>query len=216
MLKGTSIKLLTFASGQLTEETIDDVLIGEPTSSAPTDQTDGRLLGYTLGIPKGDLHDWTDRLVEFWGKRFRTSGYPQQGIEANIPLRWGKNIKVELVDTSGICTVYDIKTYTKHTYSYVCIRDGRGGTTVAQDGSRVAGRLQVRIYAPLTAQGDYIPQVGDIIIPSACNSVIDTTSEQTVSQSIKALRSVYPQYAAVVDVSRQYYGTKPDIVIEAR
>ena len=59
-------------------------------------------------------------------------------------------------------------------------------------------------------------QVGDIIIPSACNSVIDTTSEQTVSQSIKALRSAYPQYATVVDISRQYYGTKPDIVIEAR
>lgn len=216
MLKGTSIKLLTYASGQLTEETIDDVLIGEPTSSAPTDQTDGRLLGYTLGIPKGDLHDWTDRLVEFWGKRFRTSGYPQQGIEANIPLRWGQNIKVELVDMTGTCTVFDNKTYAKHTYSYVCIRDGRGGTTVAQDGSRVAGRLQVRIYAPLTVQGDYIPQVGDIIIPSACNSVIDTTSEQTVSQSIKALRSAYPKYAAVVDVSRQYYGTKPDIVIEAR
>lgn len=216
MLKGTAIKLLTYADGQITEETINDVLIGEPTSSAPTDQTDGRLLGYTLGIPKGDTHDWTDRMVEFWGKRFRTAGYPQQGIEDNIPLRWGQNIKVEIADTSGICTVYDIKTYTKHTYSNVCIRDGRGGTTVAQDGSRVAGRLQVRIYAPLMTQGDYIPQVGDIVIPCDCDAVIDTTSEQTVSQSIKALRSAYPQYAAVTDVSRQNYGIKPDIVIEAR
>jgi hypothetical protein len=216
MLKGTSIELLSISEGQLTEETIDDVLIGEPTSSAPTDQTDGRLLGFTLGIPKGDTHDWTDRLVEFWGKRFRTVGYPQQGIEANIPLRWGQNIKVELADTSGICTVFDNKTYTKHTYSYVCIRDGRGGTTVAVDGSRIAGRLRVRIYAPLMAADDYIPQVGDLVVPSACDEVIDTTSEQTISQSLKTLRSAYPSFAAVADVSRQYYGAKPDIVLESR
>lgn len=216
MLKGTAIELLTYANGQLTEETINDVLIGEPTSSAPTDQTDGRLLGFTLGIPKGDTHDWSDRIVEFWGKRFRTLGYPQQGIEENIPLRWGKNIKVELVDTSGICTIYDMKTYTKHIYSYVCIRDTRGGYKVAQDGSRIAGKLMIRIYSPLMVQGDYIPQVGDLIVPCESSEVIDTTSEQTVSQSIKALRSAYPLYAAVGNVSRQYYGTKPDIVIEAR
>lgn len=216
MIKGTSIELLSYSGGVLTEETIDDVLIGEPTSSAPTDRTDGRLLGFTLGIPKGDAHDWTDRMVEFWGKRFRTLGYPQRGIEENIPLRWGQNIKVELADTSGICTVFSTKTGTKFIYSYVCIRDSRGGTTVSTDSSRIAGRLQVHIYAPFTQQGDYIPQVGDIIIPCECSENIDTTSQQTISQSIKALRSAYPQYAAVSDVSRQYYGTKPDIVIEGR
>lgn len=216
MLKGTAIKLLTYADGRITEETINDVLIGEPTSSAPTDQTDGRLLGYTLGIPKGDTHDWTDRMVEFWGKRFRTVGYPQRGITENIPLRWGQNIKVEIVDTSGTCTVYDMKTFEKHAYSFVCIRDTRGGTTVAVDGSRIAGRLRVRIYAPLMAADDYIPQVGDLVIPSACDAVIDTTSEQTISQSLKTLRSAYPSFAAVADVSRQYYGAKPDIVLESR
>ena len=216
MLKGTSIKLLSLSNDTITETTVNDVLIGEPTVSAPNEHTDGRLLGYTLGIPKGDTNDWADRMVEFWGKRYRTLGYPQQGIEDNIPLRWGQNIKVELADTSGTCTIYDMKTFARHEYSYVCIRDNRGGYKVAQDGSRIAGKLQVRIYAPLMAQGDYIPQVGDLIIPSACNAVIDTTSEQTISQGLKTLRSSYPSFAAVAEVGRQYYGTKPDIVLESR
>lgn len=216
MLKGTSIELLSYSGGELTEVTIDDVLIGVPTSSSPTDRTDGRLLGFTLGIPKGDTHNWTDRIVKFWGKHFRTLGFAQQGIEDNIPLRWGQNVRVELADTSGICTVYSTKTCTKYIYSYVCIRDSRGGTTVSKDGLRAAGRLQVRIYAPFTQQDDYIPQVGDMIIPCECDEDIDTTSEQTVSQSFKALRSAYPQYAAVSDISLQYYGARPDIVIEGK
>ena len=216
MISGTTVALLTYANGELTEEYINDVLIGEKTGNVPSVMTDGRLLGFTMGIPKGDTHDWTDRLVEFWGYRFRTLGFPEQGIEENIPLRWHKKVKVELCDTSGICTVYDVKTYAKHTYSYVCIRDSRGGTIVSPDGSRIAGRLQVRIYSPFTATGDYIPQVGDIIIPAECSTVIDTTSEQKISESVKALRIAYPHFAAVVAVSREYNGVKPDIVIEAR
>jgi hypothetical protein len=33
--------------------------------------------------------------MEIWGERFRTIGYPMTGIQENIPLRWGQNIKVE-------------------------------------------------------------------------------------------------------------------------
>jgi hypothetical protein len=33
--------------------------------------------------------------VEFFGQRFRTIGFPTQGIEELIPLAWNKKVKVE-------------------------------------------------------------------------------------------------------------------------
>lgn len=76
---------------------VADVLIGEPTTEEVRDTLDltGKYLAYTLAIPKGDTNIWTDRIVEFFGGKFRTIGEPVQGIEANIPLRWHKKVKVE-------------------------------------------------------------------------------------------------------------------------
>lgn len=76
---------------------IENVLIGEPTTDDVTDTINlyGKKVAYVLGIPKGDMHDWTDAEVEFFGQRFRTIGYPVQGIEENIPLSWNKKVKVE-------------------------------------------------------------------------------------------------------------------------
>ena len=55
----------------------------------------GKKLVYTLAIPKGDTHDWKDRKVEFFGKKFRTFGEPIEGIEDMMPLRWNKKVQVE-------------------------------------------------------------------------------------------------------------------------
>ena len=80
-----------------TIEEINDVLIGQPTyEDAPTtlDMT-GKVIAYVLGIPKGDTHTWEDTEIIIWGERYRTIGYPVTGIQENIPLRWGKNVKVE-------------------------------------------------------------------------------------------------------------------------
>lgn len=76
---------------------VDDVLVGEPTSEEAVDTLNltGKRLAYTLAIPKGDTNVWTDRIVEFFGGKFKTIGEPVQGIEANIPLRWHKKVKVE-------------------------------------------------------------------------------------------------------------------------
>lgn len=76
---------------------VDDVLVGEPSSEEVIDTLDltGKHLAYTLAIPKGDTNVWTDRIVEFFGGKFKTIGEPIQGIEANIPLRWHKKVKVE-------------------------------------------------------------------------------------------------------------------------
>lgn len=76
---------------------VENVLVGEPTTDDITTTQDltGKVVVYTLGIPKGDKHDWKDRRVEFFGEMFRTIGFPIQGIEENIPLSWNKKIKVE-------------------------------------------------------------------------------------------------------------------------
>lgn len=80
-----------------TETQVDDVLIGEPTTEDVVNELTltGKRLAYVLGIPKGDSHVWTDTDVIFFGERFRTYGDVTQGIDANIPLRWNKKVKVE-------------------------------------------------------------------------------------------------------------------------
>lgn len=76
-------------------EAVDDVLVVPQGSEEPTTETnlDGRGVVYLLGIPKGDAHDWTDQVVEFFGEKFKTFGIPEMGIESNIPLRWHKKVK---------------------------------------------------------------------------------------------------------------------------
>lgn len=76
---------------------VENVLIGEPTTEDIVDTLNltGKHLAYTLGIPKGDTHIWTDREVRFFNEKFRTIGNPIQGIEENIPLSWNKKVKVE-------------------------------------------------------------------------------------------------------------------------
>lgn len=76
---------------------VDNVLIGEPTTEDIVSEIElnGKRLAYTLGIPKGDDHDWNDTVVEFFGGRFKTYGDVTQGIEAMLPLSWNKKVKVE-------------------------------------------------------------------------------------------------------------------------
>lgn len=84
-----------------TQETVKDCLIGQPSSDDVTSSVElyGKKVAYTIGIPKGDTNDWTDAEVVFFGKRFKTIGFPQEGIIENIPLRWSKNVKVELYES---------------------------------------------------------------------------------------------------------------------
>jgi hypothetical protein len=72
------------------------VLIGQPCTNDRADSIDldGKRIDYVLGIPKGDTHNWVDTEIIFFGQRFKTVGYPQTGIQENIPLRWGQNVKV--------------------------------------------------------------------------------------------------------------------------
>ena len=80
---------------------VENVLIGLPTPQEVIDTLNltGKRVAYTLGIPKGDLHTWTDRRVElpadFPAGKYRTIGSPAVGQEELIPLAWGKNVQVE-------------------------------------------------------------------------------------------------------------------------
>lgn len=81
------------------EEVIDvpDCLVGQPTTDeiAATMEMYGKQIAYVVGVPKGDTNSWVDTEVIIWGERFRTIGFPQTGIMENVPLRWGKNVRVE-------------------------------------------------------------------------------------------------------------------------
>ena len=76
---------------------VQNVLIGEPTADDVVSslQLYGKRIAYTLGIPKGDTHDWENVTVEFFGQKFRTYGGVVQGIDELVPLCWNKKVKVE-------------------------------------------------------------------------------------------------------------------------
>ena len=76
---------------------VDNVLVAPATTEDVTNQMSltGKKISYTIGIPKGDLHDWEEKEVRFFGKRWRTVGIPLEGIESMIPLEWNKKVTVE-------------------------------------------------------------------------------------------------------------------------
>lgn len=106
-MKGMTIQLVkktqtgtdAFNAPIYSEELVNvaDCLVGQPSADdlSNTLALYGKKIAYTIGIPKGDANDWVDAEIEMFGGRFRTIGYPETGIQANIPLRWGQNIKVE-------------------------------------------------------------------------------------------------------------------------
>lgn len=107
MIKGTNIYLIEKIKkgvdplgGAIFEERktlIKDVLVGLPSTDDITESfnIDGKRISYVLGIPKGDNHEWENREVIIFGKRYKTFGFLIEGIEENLPLRWHKQIKVE-------------------------------------------------------------------------------------------------------------------------
>lgn len=75
---------------------VDNVLVA-PASDAEvlaTSNLYGKKAIYTLGIPKGDTHDWTDKRVGLWGKMYKTFGAGLEGIDDLIPLQWNKKVMV--------------------------------------------------------------------------------------------------------------------------
>lgn len=76
---------------------VENVLVSPTSSDDIVNQMTltGKKAVYTLGIPKGDMHVWEDKEVKFFGERWRTFGFPTEGIEDLIPLDWNKKVMVE-------------------------------------------------------------------------------------------------------------------------
>lgn len=114
MLKGITVTLYTEENvgfdkfGAPVIETVakevENVLVGEPSTDDITSSVSlyGKQIKYMLGIPKGDTHDWTDKVVEWTDAynhthRVKTFGFPITGIEANLPARipWHMKVRCE-------------------------------------------------------------------------------------------------------------------------
>lgn len=82
------------------ETDVDNVIVAPATEQEVIDTMNltGRKIVYTMGIPKGDTHDWTNVRVSFFGRNFRTVGEPVRGIEAMIPLNWHKKVRCEAIN----------------------------------------------------------------------------------------------------------------------
>lgn len=76
---------------------VDNVLVSPTTTDDVTNRLSltGKKAVYTLAIPKGDLHDWENKEVIFFGQKWRTVGFATEGIESMIPLEWNKKVMVE-------------------------------------------------------------------------------------------------------------------------
>ena len=110
MLKGITVTLITNVQNgtdpagapiyEQTSEAIENVLVAPASSQDILDSTQlyGKKAVYTLGIPKGDTHDWEDQIVEFFDARWHVFGIPLKGIEAMIPLQWNTKVMVERYD----------------------------------------------------------------------------------------------------------------------
>lgn len=111
-MKGVTVTLKTktqtgvddFGQPIYSETNIDvpNVLIGQPSTEDIQNALTvyGKLISYTLAIPKGDNNNWYKCQVVLpapWSETFNVIGDAIMGIEENIPLRWNKKVHIERV-----------------------------------------------------------------------------------------------------------------------
>lgn len=185
-------------------EAVSGCLVGLPAEG-------GR--AYTVGIPKGDEHDWCDRKLSFWGRLWRTMGIPETAEPQNIPLGWGQNVKVRLCENAGGITVYEAESHAKHYYSMAEYNDLRG-RKVDRTGAQPADSANVLIYSCTDTDG-YRPRAGDIIVNGESSFTFSGTTEQEVSASMALFRQTYPDYAVIKTVSTERNGLLDDLMITA-
>lgn len=79
-----------------TPVTVENVLVAPASTTEILDTLNltGKKAVYNIAIPKGDDHTWKDCRVDFFGTSWQVIGFPQQGIEENIPLDWNQKWQV--------------------------------------------------------------------------------------------------------------------------
>lgn len=216
LIKGTDIFLYQGS----TIKTVENVLIGEPTTSesesaaVPT----GTIQEYTLAIPKGNTDDWTNRIVRvpfYPNVSFRTVGYPLEGIEENIPLDWNKKVKIRRIALTGSCTIYSKTDYSRHVIERVYCHDERAAAP-SPGIAQARGGLHVTIYADRYRSDNYKPTIGDIIAVGNQEFEFDTSTQQTTSESMKAFRESGVVFGVISEIITESCGPLPDYIITAR
>lgn len=197
MLKGMTIELYTNGF----YEKIENVLVGEPSSAGTS---------YMIAIPKGDNHEWEDKIIKIFGRKFRTIGLAEQGIEENIPLLWHKKIKAEFMNINSSCTIYEKDTFIRHFFenTYTCdTRSQKATSSVIQ----TAGNIDVHIYL----NNEYKPKINDIIVIGDCGFEFNTQSQKTISESFSEFRKKF-DFATINGVTIKNSIKIPDYDITAR
>lgn len=80
-----------------TPVTIENVLVAPASTTEILDTLNltGKKAVYNIAIPKEDTHNWQDCRVDFFGQSWKVIGFPQQGINENIPGAWNQKWMVE-------------------------------------------------------------------------------------------------------------------------
>lgn len=55
----------------------------------------GKKAEYELHIPKADEHTWENRIVEFYGNKWKTYGIPLKWMGELTPGAWNQKVRVE-------------------------------------------------------------------------------------------------------------------------
>lgn len=71
---------------------VENVLVASASTTEMVDMMNltGKKAVYNIAIPKGDNHVWKDQKVKFFGQIWQVIGFPQRGIDENIPLEWNE------------------------------------------------------------------------------------------------------------------------------
>lgn len=127
-----------------------------------------------------------------------------------MPLQWHQKVQVQLMLTNCTVTIFEVETFAAHpltdAYSYRI-----SGERIDKVGAKTTGEQTIYLYTP-----EYHPKIGDIVVVGDCDFTFDTTSQQTVSQSMAAFRKAYPRHTVIRDVQRITCGTIPDFEVVAR
>lgn len=71
---------------------VENVLVSPVSTAEQVEMLNltGKKAVYSLAIPKGDTHVWKNQKVSFFGTTWQVIGFPQRGIDENIPLDWNE------------------------------------------------------------------------------------------------------------------------------
>lgn len=108
------------------------------------------------------------------------------------------------------CTVYEKDSFVRHAIEGVYWNDSRG-QIVTKNGIQISDSVLVYIY-----DGDHLPKAGDIIVKGIVDFEFDSSSQKSVSESMKLFREQFPSFAVVKNFNDCRYGGLPHIEVTAR